>query len=137
MFGAKGYGANVYAQMGNLNRAIADFNSALRFEPNSADAYYNRGLARSGLEEPQAAIADYNLAIRLNPNMAEAYGSRGLVRSHQGDKSGAMADLQKAAQLFSAQGNTVAYQQTLNFIQMMQPLPASHSSILPPCPELF
>lgn len=110
----------VRAEMGDPKGAITDFNQALRREPNLADAYYNRGLAKTDLENLQGAIADYNQAIQLNPTLAEAYGNRGFIHYRLGDKSKAMTDLKKAAQIFSDQGNKAGYQQTLNFMQLIQ-----------------
>jgi tetratricopeptide (TPR) repeat protein len=72
--------------------AIADYNEAIRLNPNDAVAYYNRGNAKSDLGDNQGAIADYNEAIRLNPNDAEAYYNRGVVKSDLGDNQGAIAD---------------------------------------------
>jgi tetratricopeptide (TPR) repeat protein len=38
---------------------------AIKINPNHANAYYNRGNARSALENKQAAIEDYNQAANL------------------------------------------------------------------------
>ena len=110
----------VRAQMGDQKGALVDFDQALQREPNLVDAYYNRGLAHTQLGNFQEAIADYNQAIRINPTLAEAYGNRGFVHYRLGDKPKAIADFQKAAQLFSDHGNTDGYQQTLNFMQLIQ-----------------
>ena len=48
--------------------AIADYNEAIRLNPNYAEAYIYRGAVYFLLGEPQKAIADFNQAIRLNPN---------------------------------------------------------------------
>jgi serine protease Do len=45
--------------------AIADFDQALRIQPDYAAAYYNRGIARSALGDKQGAIADLKTAARL------------------------------------------------------------------------
>ncbi|HEY9600800.1 MAG TPA: tetratricopeptide repeat protein, partial [Allocoleopsis sp.] len=52
---------------------------------------------------------------------AEAYNNRGVMRYRLGDSKDAIADLQQAAHLFRDQGNIASYQQTLNFIRMIQP----------------
>jgi len=84
--------------------------------PNFTDAYYNRGACLRTDRKPSGAIADYNQAIERNPLLAEAYGNRGFVHYRLGDKAEAIADLQKAAQLFSNQGDTAGYRQTLTYI---------------------
>lgn len=117
----------VRGQMGDPKGALTEFDQALRRAPNFTDAYYNRGLAHTQLGNLQGAIADYNQVIRSNPNLAEAYGNRGFVHYRLGDKPKAIADFQRAAQIFSAQGNTAGYQQALNFLQLIQLPPDSRS----------
>ncbi|MBP5975272.1 tetratricopeptide repeat protein [Brasilonema sp. CT11] len=84
---------------GDFKGAIADYNQALRINPNLADAYYNRGLARDELGDKQAAIADYNQALRINPNYANAYYNRGVARANLGDKQAAIADYNQALRI--------------------------------------
>jgi len=117
----------VFAEMGNMKGALAAFDQALQLEPNLADAYYNRGLAHTELGNLQGALTDYSQAIRSNPKMAEAYGNRGFVLYRLGDKLKAITDFQQAAQIFSAQGNTAGYQQTLNFMQLIRVQPSNGS----------
>ncbi|AFZ23529.1 tetratricopeptide repeat protein [Cylindrospermum stagnale PCC 7417] len=100
--------------------AIADFNQTLRIDPQSVDAYYNRGLAYFKQRNPQAAIKDFNQAIRINRNLADAYGNRGLAQYTLGDQTSAIADLEQAARLFRQQGNTQSYQQTQTLIQQVR-----------------
>ena len=106
--------------MGNINAAIADLNQVIKLNPNEADAYYNRGKARTALGDTKGAIADYNWALRLKPDLAEAYGNRGILYSQTGNKQAALADLHQAAQLFAKHGDQQSYQQTLDFIQQIQ-----------------
>ena len=61
------------------DKAIADYNEAIRLDPKDAMAYYNRGCAWSGKKEYDKAIADYNEAIRLDPGIAYAYYNRGVA----------------------------------------------------------
>lgn len=90
---------NARYNSGEFEAALADYNEAIRIDPNYAKAYNNRGLVRSDLGDFQAAIADYSEAIRLNPNLALAYNNRGLVRRNLGDKQGALADYNEAIRL--------------------------------------
>ena len=53
-----------YADLGQYQRAIEDYNEAIRLKPDYAMAYSNRGIAYSKLGQYQRAIEDYNKAIR-------------------------------------------------------------------------
>ena len=59
------------------DKAIADYDQAIRLDPKYAAAYHNRGLAWYAKKEYDKAIADYDEAIRLDPKYAVAYDNRG------------------------------------------------------------
>jgi tetratricopeptide (TPR) repeat protein len=84
---------------GDYKGALADFNTALKINPKSANTYNNRGLVRTQLGEKQGALADYNLAIKIDPKNALAYNNRGIVRADLGDKQGALADYNSAIKI--------------------------------------
>ena len=56
--------------------AIADYDQALRLNPNNTLAYLGRGIVKAALEQYAAAIADYDQALRLDPNYTLAYNLR-------------------------------------------------------------
>jgi tetratricopeptide (TPR) repeat protein len=56
---------NAKAALGDRQGAIADFNQAIRLDPNNAFAYTNRGIAKYELGDNQGAITDYQRAIEL------------------------------------------------------------------------
>jgi len=70
---------NSYRSKGQPDRAIEDYDQAIRLNPIYALAFYNRGNAYNGKGQPDRAIEDYDQAIRLNPNYADAFSNRGLV----------------------------------------------------------
>ena len=76
--------------------AIADFNEAIRLNPENTQALYNRGLTRRDKRDREGAIADYNEAIRLDPGNADAFVVRGAVRFDKHDLEGAIADYDEA-----------------------------------------
>ena len=78
-----------YGKAGDYDRAIADFDMALRINPNHVRAYVNRGNASYARRDYDRAIADFGQAIRLEPKTVahvmsratvyEANGRRGLI----------------------------------------------------------
>jgi tetratricopeptide (TPR) repeat protein len=90
---------NVLRDRGELDRAIADFDAAIRLDPKSADSHINRGIARYRRGDLDRAIADYDEAIRLEPDDAYAYNDRGLALRAKGDLDRAIADHDHAIRL--------------------------------------
>ena len=86
-------------QQGDLEAAINSFNEAIRLNPNYAQAYGNRGIAYSRLQQYDKALADYNQFIRFNPNSAVAYYNRATLYDKLGDSQKAIADYAQAIRL--------------------------------------
>jgi tetratricopeptide (TPR) repeat protein len=80
-------------------RAIADYNEAIRLDPEFAMAYNNRGSAYGANKDYDRAIENYNEAIRLDPDYVEAYINRGHAYSEQKDYERAIADFNEALHL--------------------------------------
>ena len=59
------------------DRALADFNEALRLKPDFALAYHDRGDAFYFKQDYAASIKDLDEAIRLDPKSANAFTNRG------------------------------------------------------------
>lgn len=53
---------------GDVDRAIADLNEAIRLNSGNADIHYNRGHMLMEKGDLDRAIADFDEAIRLGPN---------------------------------------------------------------------
>lgn len=96
-------------KLGDARRALQDCNQALRINPDLAPAYYYQGRARYRLGYTQAAIEAYTQAIRLEADHAQAHYHRGLANNDLKEIALAIADLQKAAELFSEQGDRTGY----------------------------
>ena len=91
-----------YGKAGNLKEAIADFDTAIKLNPNFYQAYANRALVERRLERDDLALADYNRAIQINPNYDVAYVGRGNIYRQNGQLDLALADFNRAIQLDSS-----------------------------------
>jgi tetratricopeptide (TPR) repeat protein len=79
---------------------IHDYTEVIRLDPEYADAFYNRGVARRLKGDYDGAIADYSEAIRLDPGYAsECLSLRADARQAKGDLEGANADKAEAHRL--------------------------------------
>ena len=63
------------AVLGQHDAAIADYDEALRLNPNYAEAYNNRGVAKVQLRRIDEARQDFEMAL----NLAQATGNPDLV----------------------------------------------------------
>jgi tetratricopeptide (TPR) repeat protein len=67
--------AGAYGRKDQIDRAIGDYDAALRLDPALADSFNARGeLWRKKGDRPRA-LADFAAAIRLNPDLAAARGN--------------------------------------------------------------
>ena len=63
---------NAWSDKNEYDKAIADYNEAIRLDPKFAFGFYNRGNAWNDKGELDKAIADYTEAIRLDPEIRRA-----------------------------------------------------------------
>ncbi len=90
---------NAWGKKKDYDRAIADYNEAIRLNPQLALAFNSRGNAWAEKKEYDHAIADYNEAIRLNPQYSHAFSNRGNAWSYKKDYDRAIADYNEAIRL--------------------------------------
>jgi tetratricopeptide (TPR) repeat protein len=90
---------NVHLGRRNYDRAIDDYNEAIRLDPKYAIGFNNRGLAYQRKGEIDRAIEDYDEAVRLNPAYALAFANRATARQIKGRFDLAIADSDKAIEL--------------------------------------
>lgn len=89
----------IYLNLAGYQQAIEDFDKAVSFKPDYADAINNRGLSFLNLGRHQQAIEDFNLVIRLKPDYAKAFNNRGIVLFKVGRHQEAIADFERAIRL--------------------------------------
>jgi len=85
---------------GDLKGALADFDKAIKMEPNDSVAYYNRAYAKRLSKDFKGAVADYNRTIELDSVNADAFYNRGNVKAmNLKDLDGAIADYNRTIEL--------------------------------------
>lgn len=86
------------AMFGDLEETISLLTQALRFAPNDAVIYHNRGMAYARLERWRDAFADFTRAAQLDPQPT-TYEQRGIVQYQMGNHGAACQDWEQALQL--------------------------------------
>jgi tetratricopeptide (TPR) repeat protein len=84
---------------GIIDRAIDDFSTAIKLNPENPVYYRERGRAYNWIDKDDKAIDDFDSAIRLNPNYVVVYNSRGILYAKRNEDSLAIVDYSKAIQL--------------------------------------
>ena len=77
------------------DKAILNYNEAIRLAPTCAIAYCKRGAAYYGKGEYDKAITDVTEAVRLDPVDASYYRARGSIYAKKGDKSRANKEFER------------------------------------------
>ena len=80
----------------DMEAAIDAYDKAIQLKPDFAEAYNNRGNAKSSLGRHDEAIVDHDKAIQFKPDFAKAYDNRGNAKSSLGRHDEAIADHDKA-----------------------------------------
>jgi tetratricopeptide (TPR) repeat protein len=63
---------------GQLDKAIADYNAALRINPKLASSLYGRGIAKIKSDNPAAGNLDIAEAKSIQTNIAEEFAGYGI-----------------------------------------------------------
>jgi tetratricopeptide (TPR) repeat protein len=97
-FGYTGRG-DAYSDLGQYDKAILDYSSAIGIDPKYRDAFYDRGEAYGNLEQWVDAIADYTRAIEIDPKSIDALYNRGIAYGKLGQWTTAIADFSRAIEI--------------------------------------
>ena len=86
--------------LGQSERALKDYNQAIRLDPKFPLAYYGRGILLATRERAYArAVGDFDKVLQLVPDNVDALIRRGDAYGQLGDFGHAIADLDRAVQL--------------------------------------
>src|SRR3954447_26685166 len=88
-----------HARAGDFDRAIADFDQAVRLNPSYTRAYVSRGNAQLAKRDFDRAIASFDQAIRLDPRNAATLTGRGSALAAKGEHDRAIADFDSALKI--------------------------------------
>lgn len=91
-------GAILSRRRNGMERALGDFDEALRLDPKAA-TYVARGVLRASRRNYEEALADLTEAIRMDETLAEAHLQRGLVWARKGESERAIEDATRALKL--------------------------------------
>ena len=91
--------------------ATRDLDTALRIDPNSAEAFFLRGFLRSLNGTQKESQSDFSKAISIRPSFSDAYAMRAMVEAGHDDPKAARTDLDAAIALGPQMGSslTMAY----------------------------
>ena len=76
---------DAYIQLGNIEAArkhkiaLQYYNNALRLQPNSTEALYNRGLLFQNMGELDKAVIDYTFILKIDSRYADAHYNLGYI----------------------------------------------------------
>jgi tetratricopeptide (TPR) repeat protein len=82
-------------ELKEFDKAIADYNKALEFDPNNEGIYNNRGISKIAMKDLDGAFADYNKALEINPQSTTALMNRSNAYIVKGNTKEAINDLNK------------------------------------------
>jgi tetratricopeptide (TPR) repeat protein len=88
-----------YRSKGDEEKALEDFERAIRFNPSNAGAYVNRGLSHARLGDHDLAIRDYDEALRFDAKIPEAFFNRAISWRALGELDRALRDINDAIRL--------------------------------------
>lgn len=105
---------NAYDDLGETDKALADYNQAVKLVPTFSEAYFNRSFVLYKMQRFDDCQADLDRVIRLSPDQASAYFNRSFVLIMKGLVAQAIADVEKAVQL---EPDNAKYRQQLEELQ--------------------
>jgi putative GTP pyrophosphokinase len=108
-----------YFAMGNHQRALKDFSSAIRYDPENDRGYANRGLCNRVLKKFERALQDFNRAMKINPIRPDIYFGRAQTYYDMQQYQPARQDCEKALSIQSG------YQPARELLKTLQHEPLS------------
>lgn len=90
---------NYRLEDGQYQRAIKEFNLALKKNPEHHGAYLGLAITYMQMKNNERALEYFNKTIKIKPDLAVAYADRGILYDRMGEHEKALADYKKALKL--------------------------------------
>lgn len=95
---------NLWGKLQEYDKAISDYDQAIKMNPKIDMTFYNRGFAWAKKGFYDKAIVDYSEAIKLTKR-ASFYDSRGAAWHYKGEYKKAISDFNQAINLSTSEGS--------------------------------
>jgi tetratricopeptide (TPR) repeat protein len=94
--------------IGDCNRAIADYTTSIKLDPTNPQIYNNRAYTYMRMRNYKLALADLDTALKLKPDYIQALMNRADIHSYYYDidRQNAVIDYKKAKSLGATQKKT-------------------------------
>lgn len=90
---------NVYGkELGQLDKAMEDFNNSIKYDPTYENAYANRGIVHCLKGNLDLALLDFNKALELKPDYFDALFNRGIAYTQLKQFDNAIRDFNQLQQ---------------------------------------
>jgi predicted O-linked N-acetylglucosamine transferase (SPINDLY family) len=101
--------ANSLLQLGRKPEALTCYESYLKGNPRSAEAWHNRGITLSQMQRFDEAVASFDKVLALHPDSAQTWSNRAHALFEQKRYEEAVADYEKALALDPEAGSARGY----------------------------
>jgi Tfp pilus assembly protein PilF len=91
--------AAAFVALGDQQRALDDYNEAVKLAPRNADLYYNRGVFYVTQSNDDAALRDFDTALGINAGHVPTLHQRAKIYQARSKFGDALADLSEAIRL--------------------------------------
>ena len=98
-----------YQSKQQYDKALEEFNQAIKLYSGYAEAYFNRGMIFYKKKDYPDSLTDLNRAIQLDSQYTEAYFERGMLYCEEGKYDKALNDFDKAIKLNSKYAEILKY----------------------------
>ncbi len=109
----KGYSyfqrATTYSLQKQWDKALLDFDKALKLDPQNHDAYANRALLYLEINQPEKALEDCNTGLRITKTNVNLWSNRGETWLKLGNYKSAIADFNISLELVPNLGEAYYY----------------------------